>query len=199
MFVPPHFKSPEIETLKKLLPLASFATLISTDETGVPFATHLPVSFSETSGEAHDVIYGHVSKANAHHGLFSKPALMIFSGPHAYVSPRMYASDINVPTWNYVAVHAYGTPKPVEDTDKVTEILQTLTRENEGENPWSMDELDDRRIQGLMKGIVAFEMPIDRLEAKAKLGQNKSAEDRQALYEALKGTDIAAWQKSVLD
>lgn len=199
MYIPTHFKSPEIETLKKLLPFASFAVLVSTDDDGLPFATHLPVSFDEEGGNGNGLIYGHVSRANTHHGLFSKPALLIFSGPHAYVSPRMYASDINVPTWNYVAVHAYGTPTPISDPVRVKGILARLTRENEGENPWNMDELDEKRIQGLMKGIVAFEMPIDRLEAKAKLGQNKSAEDRQALYDALQDSEISSWQQSILD
>ncbi|MBO6825194.1 MAG: FMN-binding negative transcriptional regulator [Sneathiella sp.] len=193
MYIPPHFKASEVDTLRKLLPMASFATLVSTDDDGLPYATHLPVSFDAAAGGECGVIYGHVSRANSHHHFFHKPALIIFSGPHAYVSPRDYASDINVPTWNYIAVHAYGSLTPIDDADRVKEVLATLTRENEGDNPWTMAEVDEKRIQGLLKGIVAFEMKIERLEAKAKLGQNKSAEDRRALHNALKETDIGSW------
>ncbi|MBE7636323.1 FMN-binding negative transcriptional regulator [Sneathiella sp. P13V-1] len=201
MYIPPHFKVPEKETLKSLLPEASFAIMASTGEDGLPFITHLPVSYDPDGGYGNGCIYGHVSKANGHHLLFGKPARMIFSGPHAYVSPRFYASDVNVPTWNYVAVHATGTPVALQDPDKVIKVLEKLTKENEEgrEQPWTMGELDEKRIQGLLKGIVAFEMPVGRLEAKAKLGQNKSAEDRQALFEALEGSEIGGWQKSILD
>ncbi len=201
MYIPPHFKVPESETLKSILPEASFAVMVSTGEDGLPFITHLPVSYDPNGGYGNGCIYGHVSKANDHHKLFGKPARMVFSGPHAYVSPRFYATDLNVPTWNYVTVHATGTPVPLQDPDRVLKVLQDLTTENEApqDNPWSIDQLDEKRVQGLLKGIVAFEMPVGRLEAKAKLGQNKSAEDRQALFDALEGSEIGGWQKSILD
>lgn len=187
MYVPPHFSVPGKETLTRLLPEASFALLVSAGEDGVPIASHLPFSYDENRGE-YGTLIAHMARANPHGQLIEKgEALVIFQGPHAYISPRYYATNVNVPTWNYVAVHAYGTPRIIEDRDKIRMLLDQLTLDNEKATvePWSADELDPKRIEGLMRGIIAFEIPIDRLEGKAKLGQNKSAEDQAAVEAAI--------------
>lgn len=187
MYVPKHFSVPAKETLQSLLPASSFATLITTDSDSVPYATHLPFSYDPDKGE-NGTLIAHMARSNSHWHFFDvAESLVIFSGPHAYISPRYYASDINVPTWNYVAVHAYGKPQIIEDTDQVKALLDRLTLENEagGENPWSTGELDEKRLGAMMKAIVAFEIPLTRLEAKAKLGQNKSAEDQAAVKDAI--------------
>jgi transcriptional regulator len=104
----------------------------------------------------------------------------VFPGPHAYVSPSWYGQHPSVPTWNYVAVHAYGVPRLVEDAGRVRALLGRLVRafEDGRSTPWRMDSLSDAYLEGMMRGIVAFEIPIDRLEGKAKLSQNRSAADR---------------------
>ncbi|WP_339634229.1 FMN-binding negative transcriptional regulator [uncultured Sneathiella sp.] len=183
MYVPPHFSVPGKETLIRLLPEASFAILVSTGEDGVPLATHLPFSYDETRGE-NGTLIAHMARANPHGKVLEQSeALVIFQGPHAYISPSYYASNTNVPTWNYVAVHAYGMPKIIEDTGSVRRLLERLTFDNEKElsQPWNPDQLDSKRLDGLMRGITAFEIPIERIEGKAKLGQNKSTEDQAAI------------------
>lgn len=169
------------------MPEASFALLVSTGEDGAPVASHLPFSYDEDRGE-YGTLIAHMARANPHGKLLEKgQALVIFQGPHAYISPSYYATNVNVPTWNYVAVHAYGTPSIIEDREKVRTVLDQLTMDNEKDTaqPWSTDQLDQKRLDGLMRGIVAFEIPIDRLEGKAKLGQNKSAEDQAAVEAAI--------------
>ncbi len=183
MYVPPHFSVPGKETLIRLLPEASFALLISCGEGGAPIATHLPFSYDESRGE-YGTLTAHMARANPHGKILEQgEALIIFQGPHAYISPRYYSTDVNVPTWNYVAVHAYGTPSIIEDSDKVRALLDQLTEDNERDRgePWRTDMLDQKRLEGLMRGIIAFEIRIDRIEGKAKLGQNKSAEDQAAV------------------
>ncbi|MEH6403268.1 MAG: FMN-binding negative transcriptional regulator [Sneathiella sp.] len=200
MYTPRHFVSPAKETLLKILPEASFATLVTSDEAGLPLASHLPLSYDPDAGEF-GTVRGHMARANPHWKLLTgRPSLIIFSGPHTYVSPRDYASNVNVPTWNYVAVHAYGEMNLLEDVASVRAVLDGLTAENEQgrPSPWDLSEIEEKRSSAMMKAIVAFEMPISRLEGKAKLGQNKSVEDRAALKEAAKGMEIEEWQKSVL-
>lgn len=200
MYTPRHFSSPAQETLLKILPEASFATLLTSDEDGTPVASHLPFSYDPDVGEL-GTIRGHMARANPHWKLFAgRQSLIIFAGPHIYVSPRDYASTVNVPTWNYVAVHAYGEIETLEDENSVRSVLDTLTAENEKDRPipWDLSEIDEKRSSAMMKAIVAFEMPISRLEGKAKLGQNKSTEDKAALQKAAENSEIAGWQKGVL-
>ncbi|MBL4739709.1 MAG: FMN-binding negative transcriptional regulator [Sneathiella sp.] len=199
MYTPKHFLSPAKETLLKILPEASFATLVTSDEDGLPLATHLPLSYNPDAGES-GTIRGHMARANPHWKLLAgRQSLIIFSGPHLYVSPRDYASKVNVPTWNYVAVHAYGQVNLLEDAVIVRGVLETLTAENEQGRPvpWNLSEIEEKRSSAMMKAIVAFEMPVARLEGKAKLGQNKSVEDRAALESAAHGTELAPWQRFV--
>lgn len=187
MYIPPHFAVPGKETLQKILPEASFTTLITTGEGGIPLASHLPVSYDPDCGEF-GTIYAHMARANTHWQEFEDTeVLVIFQGAHAYISPSYYVTDINVPTWNYVAVHAYGVPKILLNPDETLSVLQRLTAENElsMSTPWTTDNLTDKRLQGLMRAIVAFEIPITRLEGKAKLGQNKLPEDQASVKSAI--------------
>jgi transcriptional regulator len=117
--------------------------------------------------------------------------LVVFSGAHAYVSPSWYGQHPSVPTWNYVAVHAYGVPRVIEDPGRVRALLDRLVRtfEDGRPAPWRMDGLPDDYVSGMMRGIVAFEIPIDRLEGKAKLSQNRPASDRARVRAALSAED----------
>ena len=154
----------------------SFATVISSGESE-PFATHLPLLVDE------GVLIGHMAKANPHWKLFDgRPALAIFQGPHAYVSPRIYVSSSNVPTWNYVTVHTYVKPEVIDNTEESLEVLRRSLDVYDPELPRTPD-LDAYLVKQL-PGIVAFRMPIERIEGKFKLNQNKQPEDRNAVIDS---------------
>jgi transcriptional regulator len=177
MYVPRHFAMDDRAAMVALMREHPFAVLATADESGVPIATHIPVSVNDQGTR----LSAHVARANPHAGLIEagKPSLVVFSGPHAYVSPRWYASSPQVPTWNYLAVHAYGTPKPITDEARVRDLLAELSATHDGDYPdaWSFGALPEKYVTSMIRGILAFEVPIDRLEGKAKLSQNKSAAD----------------------
>jgi transcriptional regulator len=135
------------------------------------------------------MLIGHVARANPQgSALGGRPALAIFQGPHAYISPAWYETPrTSVPTWNYVAVHAYGVPRLVADEAAVHALLAMMVEsfEPSGPNPWRMADADPGFLDRMMRGITAFEMPIDRLEGKAKLSQNRPATDRPRIITAL--------------
>jgi len=165
----------------------SFATLITIDREGAPFATHLPVLLEPTRGRL-GTLLAHVARPNPQWRQFGPgPALVVFQGPHAYVSPAWYEVHPSVPTWNYVAVHAYGVPVVIEDEARIRALLERLTDTYEAGRPvpWRLDGLADDYLRGMIRGIVAFEIPIDRLEGKAKLSQNRDLADRERVRVAL--------------
>jgi len=170
----------------------SFALMITADDTGAPFATHLPILVDERRGPL-GTLRGHVARANPHwrHLAAGRPTLVVFSGAHAYVSPSWYATHPAVPTWNYVAVHASGTGALVEDAEQVRALLADLVHvyESPGPEAWSFEALPADYVAGMQRGIVAFEIPIARLEGKAKLSQNRDAVDRGRTREALAASD----------
>lgn len=141
-------------------------------------------------------LMGHVARANPHWKLFggARVAQAIFSGPHAYVSPTWMPTPArSVPTWNYVQVRAVGRPRVLDDPGRVMDMMRDLAaqyeRGGDDENPgWSPDTAEPDFITGMMRGIVAFEMPIDGLEGKAKLSQNKPAETVAAVATRLAAT-----------
>jgi transcriptional regulator len=198
MYVPPHFDLKDEAAARALMHARSFATLVSTDEQGTPFVTHLPLLLDE-DGSPHGKLVGHVARANPHWRLFARdtPSLAIFHGPHAYISPNWYASPNLVPTWNYTAVHAYGSPRILKDDADALLVVERLAARFEAAlpEPWTTARLPPGNALAQMKGIVAFEMPISRLQAKAKLGQNRRDADRYAAADALEkegGEDNAA-------
>ncbi|GLQ07848.1 FMN-binding negative transcriptional regulator [Sneathiella chinensis] len=200
MYIPAPFAALPGPLLRAILPEASFALLITSDDAGLPVATHLPVAYDADGGGEGGLIRGHVAKSNPHGALLDgRPALIVFSGPHGYVSPTDYATGNQVPTWHYLAVHAYGPAGTVEDADRVRDMLSRLTADNEQErtDPWSPEQMEAGRIEAMMKGIVAFEMRVERLEGQAKLGQHKSLADRQALANAARGGELEEWQERV--
>jgi len=116
----------------------------------------------------------------------------VFSGSHAYVSPAGYGDNgPTVPTWNYLSVHPYGRPRILDAPDDVCALLERLVRANEagGRPRWRLDSQDDSYVERMMRGIVAFELPLGRLEAKAKLSQNKPEDSRLGAAVALEGSD----------
>ncbi len=192
MYVPKQFQITDTAWCHALMRAQSFAVMITADDAGAPFATHLPILVDPARG-ALGTLRGHVARANPHwrYVAAGRPTLAIFSGAHAYVSPSWYATHPSVPTWNYVAVHATGTGALVEDPERVKTLLADLVRtyESGGPTAWSFESLAADYLAGMQRGIVAFEIPIERLEGKAKLSQNRDAVDQARTREALAASD----------
>ena len=164
---------------------------------GALVASHLPILLDESRGEK-GTLCGHMARANPQWRDFAalaeagREVMVVFQGPHAYVSPRWYGPSGGpggkaVPTWNYMAVHAYGLPRLVEQGPHTRGHLGQLvaTQEAGRPEPWSLDSQGDDYVGSMMRGIVAFEIPIARLDAKAKLSQNKTPGERVGVIAAL--------------
>jgi len=192
MYIPKHFQVTDPTWCHTLMRAQSFAVMITADDAGAPFATHLPMLVDAARGPL-GTLRGHVARANPHwrHLAAGRPTLTVFSGAHAYVSPAWYATHPSVPTWNYVAVHATGTGALIEDPARVKALLADLVRTYEGSGApaWSFEGLPEDYVAGMQRGIVAFEIPIERLEGKAKLSQNRDAVDQARTREALAAAD----------
>ena len=186
MYLPPHFQVTEHAKLIDAMRRYSFATLI-TQADGAPFATHLPLIYREQSGTPGTLI-GHVARANPQWRHFADgvEALAIFHGPHAYVSPSWYATEPAVPTWNYIAVHAYGVPRVIDDEAWLSSLVDELVQiyESSQPQPWP-NQLPAEFKNKLLRAIVGFEMPLTRIEGKFKLSQNRSPDDVAGVIEAL--------------
>lgn len=185
MFIPASFRIDDRDTLLDFIEQYGFATLVTTDTAGVPFATHVPLLLDRSA----DLLLGHIAKANPQWELFAdRESLAIFHGPHAYISPTWYTAAPAVPTWNYAAVHVYGTPRVI-DAERTAEVVDRLVSKYESHrpNPWTGDVPADYRRR-LLAGIVGFEMPLTRIEGKFKLGQNRSAGDRAGTVAGLRET-----------
>ena len=178
MYVPQHFNEADPAIIERLIRDNGFALLFS----GL-VATHLPLTYHPEEG----VLRGHVARANRHWHAFEAPgpALAIFSGPHAYVSPRWYQPGPSVPTWNYEAVHVYGTARLVEGEAALRPILEALAAQYDPQ--WSMADLPEKYVTGMVRGIVGIEIAIKRIEAKRKLSQNRPAADVEGVIAALEG------------
>lgn len=187
MYVPSAFAVADPDTLFAFIERHSFALLVS-PVGGVPFASHLPFLLDRTAGP-HGTLIGHMARANPHwKELGHSTALVVFSGPHAYVSPTWYEAENTVPTWNYTAVHAYGRATIVEDPDVLLEIVRRMVAVYEAgmPQPWEFDTTGP--IVGRLLGqIVGFRIEIERLEGKWKLNQNHPAERRDKVIRALEG------------
>jgi transcriptional regulator len=186
VYIPKFNAVTDTAILHDLMRRFSFATLVTTHE-GAPFATHLPFMLDADAGE-HGTLIAHMARGNAQWRDFDGAceALTIFQGAHAYVSPSWYAEPVSVPTWNYAVVHAYGIPRIIEDEARVRAILRALVELHEGgyEEPWPMD-LPEDYLHKMIGAIVAFEIPVTRLEGKLKLSQNRSPEDQRRVIEHL--------------
>jgi transcriptional regulator len=178
MYMPKHFTVEEQESLFAWMEAHNFATLV-TAEDGVPFATHLPTMLDRTQGR-HGLLLAHMAAANPQwrHFANGQEVLVIFQGPHAYISPSWYTGDFAVPTWNYIAVHAYGLPRLVDDESTLQQMLHDLVAHHEAPRPQPWDFVWTERHLKLLKGVVAFTIEITRLEGKAKLSQNRPTADQ---------------------
>ena len=193
MYIPNQFRQDSTEKLVQFMRANSFATLVSILN-GVPFASHLPLV--TVTGNDGVTLVGHVAKANPHWRAFDHgETLAVFTGPHAYISPSHYENRESVPTWNYVAVHAYGIPRPVtfgESEEEMELVLATLIKTYEAAYQAQWETLSARYREGMLKEIVGFKMPVKRLEGKYKLSQNRSETDQIHVAQALERDDDPA-------
>jgi transcriptional regulator len=186
MYIPPHFAESDLNTLHDFIEQHSFGLLVSQHQ-GEPFVTHLPFLLNRTAGP-NGALLGHVARQNPQwRDLVGQKVLAIFQGPHAYISPTWYQADKAVPTWNYVAVHAYGSARLIEDPAELVAVIRELTRRHEQfmPAPWDFDPAEPF-VQKLATQIVAFRIEIERLEGKWKLNQNHPRERRERVVEALR-------------
>lgn len=183
MYIPASFAETDINTLHGLMRAHNFATLVS-NGSPTPHATPLPFLLDPNSGEQGTLI-AHMARANPHWKSLSpdEDVLVIFQGPHSYISPRWYTPPTIVPTWNYVVVHATGKPRLVHEPEALKRMVTALVDYHEG--PGGLADIDIVFPDALLKAIVGIEIPIDRLEGKFKLSQNKSPEDQQGVIAAL--------------
>jgi transcriptional regulator len=194
MYRPTIFQENDLDKLVAFMKTNSFATLVSIVD-GVPCASHIPLVVTLEA----DVVKltGHLAKQNLQWQDFAAAeSLAIFTGAHAYISPTLYEQAQSVPTWNYIAVHAYGIPKTITLADAPELMHETIdkmvdTYEASYQKQWH--GLSDRYREGMMNGIIGFEMTVTRLEGKYKLSQNKSQIDRENVSEhLLQSTDPIA-------
>jgi transcriptional regulator len=185
MYIPKENRVP-LATAQSLLARYDFGALVSV-EGGIPSATHLPFVY-RAEGAGLGTLSGHVARANPQaKGFESEPTVLVVAqGPHGYVSPSWYATHPSVPTWNYVAVHVTGRARVISDPGRVRGLLATLVDRYESgrEKPWTMD-LPEKFLEGMLKGIVAFEIEVASIEGKLKLSQNRTAEERRSVIRGL--------------
>ncbi len=196
MYTPPAFRADDRDSIHATIRAARLATLVTATAEGL-VATPLPLMIEPAEGE-HGTLYGHVARANPQWRLAPIGAAMaVFMGPDAYVTPSWYASKREhgkvVPTWNYVAVHAYGPAEFFEDADRLLDVVTRLTRHHEAQRAeaWAVSDAPAPFIASQLKGIVGLRLPITRLEGKRKLSQNRSEADRAGVAAGLGESDDA--------
>lgn len=192
MYTPPAFREDDPAALAAMIGASPLATLVTATADGL-LATPLPLLFDPDEGPF-GALHGHLARANPQ---WRTPvvgeALATFSGPDAYVSPGWYASKAEhgkvVPTWNYAAVHAYGTIEFFEDSERLLEVVGRLTARHEAGRPapWAVSDAPADFLAAQLRGIVGMRMVITRLEGKRKMSQNRSAADRAGVAQGLAG------------
>ena len=189
MYIPAHFAAPSDDAIYAAMERYSFATLVSGSGSDL-VASHLPLLIERSSGPR-GTILGHMARANSQwQSAADTQVLAIFSGPHTYISPSWYEAEKVVPTWNYVVVHASGLLQLIDDPAAAEALLhQTIAKyEASRPQPWQFQESPQFTAR-LVEQIVAFRIPIERLEGKWKLNQNHPAERRNKVAAALEAQE----------
>ena len=197
MYVPPAFREDDLAALQATMRDARLANLVTATAEGL-VATPLPLVLAAEEGPC-GTLYGHLARANPHWKLPpTGDAMALFMGPEAYVSPGWYAAKREhgrvVPTWNYVAVHAYGPAEFFEDADRLLEVVTRLTdlHERPRAEPWAVTDAPGAFVRAQLRGIVGLRLPIARLDGKRKMSQNRSAEDRAGVAAGLAASERAS-------
>ena len=201
MYLPKHFEQKDLALTLEVMRAHSFATMVSVDDAGAPFASHLPLIVSERGrgDDAQIIIEGHVAKPNPHWKyLAARPeVLVMFQGPNAYLSPTVYPDLARVPTWNYLAVHATGTARLIEDARAKDALLKGLIAIHEPEYAAQWRGLGEEFQLKMLAGIVAFEITVTQLQPKFKLNQHRKEAHAVMKERYAKGTPneqaLAGW------
>ena len=190
MYTPPAFAQIDLATIHGMIRATGLATLVTMTEQGL-IGTPLPLILKESEGPC-GTLYGHVARPNPQWKLAPQAeALVIFPGIDAYISPSWYAAKAEhgkvVPTWNYSAVHAYGTPEFFEDPDRLLDVVTALTDQNENSRsaPWAVSDAPEDYIRARLRGIIGLRLEISRLEGKQKFSQDKPEADRAGVAKGL--------------
>jgi len=195
MYVPAAFRETDLPSIHRTITDARLANLVTATPDG-PFGTPLPLLLDPDEG-ALGTLYGHVARANPQ---WRVPALghamAVFMGPDAYVSPSWYEAKARdgrvVPTWNYVAVYAYGPVEFFDEPDRLHDVVRRLTALHEASRPepWAVEDAPDDYVQAQLRGIVGVRLEIARLDAKRKMSQNRTAADRSAIRAGLSDSPL---------
>jgi len=195
MYIPRHNEEKRVSVMHALIVSRPLGTLVTLGASGL-FASHIPMIL-EDDGSQFGVLKGHISRANTQWRDFvpTVDALAIFAGHQHYITPTWYPGTYEhgkeVPTWNYVVVHAYGPLKVIQDEQWLLTNVEKLTSIHEAGSPvpWKVSDAPVDFIQSQLKGIVGLELPIRKLEGKWKVSQNRSEEEREGVIEGLAKLD----------
>jgi transcriptional regulator len=203
MYTPKFNQVEERATLIEAMQAYSFAILVgpksAARENESLTATHLPLVITDRG--AHGLIEGHFARANRHwQALAGHETLAVFSGPHSYVSPTLYLDPLSVPTWNYIAVHAYGVLELIEDDPGKEALLAGLIGIHEPGFLGKWRAMPDGFRRSMLASIVGFRIPISRIEGKFKISQNRAEEERRNVSSAHAGgtpdqQELAGWME----
>lgn len=181
MYIPKNLEITDPKVIKDLIAEYGFGVLVSSDLT----ATHLPFIYEDDEGSL-GCLLGHFAKANSHWQLAeNQRVLVVFNGPHAYISPTWYSKKPAVPTWNYAAIHCYGTLQLISDDENQKAMMQLISK-YEPELLNQPDIMPDEYQAKLRNGVVGFKIIIDEIHAKEKLGQHRIIEDQLGVLAELK-------------
>jgi transcriptional regulator len=187
MYIPPYYREEDHEKLIAFMKAHNFANLVSCCE-NIPIATHLPFVIEEREEKL--FLVSHMAKANPQWQSFSgNDLLVIFQGPHAYISPSNYEKKQNVPTWNYIAVHAYGKAKIIDDPKEVWDLMERTIHNFEEKFFEQWKGLSKEYVEGMLKAIVAFEIEVTRMDGKFKLSQNKTKNEQKNIISSFEKSD----------
>ncbi len=200
MYIPKFFLEEDEAKILAFMRDFNFATLV-TSESDLPTATHLPFITEKRFEKI--ILSAHLAKANLHWKQFDKEILVIFQEPHAYISPLHYGEMPNVPTWNYIAVHAYGRAKIFDEASNLALIERQIEIFDPKYFETAWQEISKDYKVNLAKGVVAFQIEVTDLQAKKKLNQNKTGQTAENVIKAFEKSDreneqvIAEYMKEV--
>ena len=191
MYIPEFNRIEDRTTALAFMSANPFAILVSTTGSD-PFATHLPLLIDDSAGQL--TLRGHVARANPHWKMLDNQneLLVIFHGPHAYVSPSLYEIRESVPTWNYAAVHVYGKAKVLDEESQARKVLEDLISQFDTSYRQQWDSLSEEYRSRMQRHIVAFEISASRIETKFKLSQNRTKAEQENVIRTLAGSPDSA-------
>jgi transcriptional regulator len=188
MYIPPYYENKDIDQIKQFLRENSFGILVNVVD-NKPWGTHIPLELEQDLNGA-DVLVGHIAKANPQWRYFSDNAevLCIFNGPHAYVSSSWYKEE-EVPTWNYIAVHVYGTLKILSEEETMASMFRLVDKYEAGsKNPINLKNMSPKTLRQV-KGVVGFQIQITDIQATYKLSQTRQADHAKIISELKERND----------